>query len=563
MVEGGGAVSEPAAPAKRGMGWRVWAAVAVVIIVIVAGVAYYLTLSGGPTRDTTTIVYYMQSEPVSMDSADSYDLWSFVALQNTYDTLVEYVRDTTTLTGGLATSWEIPDDTHYVFHLRQNVKFADGTAFTANDVLFTFKRLLEYGAPDTGVDWIIAQDLDSSNIPGSMWVKDSYTIQMNLTHAYAGFLQTLATVMPSAITSEAWVTAHLSTTPGQETAYIKDHSMGTGPYFVQSWTKGSEMVLAQNTYYWRGWAGNHPTKIVMKFTTEPSSRVEAVRTKTADIADVPLTSVAQVKGLAGVIAKANDTIKSEIVAINVANPYFVKKEVRQALSWAFDYNGTIAQAYAGFATLLPGPIPRGMEAFEVQRQVYHQNLARAEALLDAAGYPKAPPGDPNEGLRFDGTAFRLVADGSQLEERQAAQMFQNTLQSIGIGTTLQITSSTKIWDNIRSTGSYDFFVAHWVPDYLDPDDYVLPMVVSLANYGDYWNTGFDNATINTYALAAEAESNPTIRANDYRLVWQTAMDNPNMIWFCQQQFVPVYQDYIHDFWFHPVTWYSFYFYQKT
>lgn len=562
MAQGGVEAPAPAAGPKRGMGWRVWAAIAVVLIVVAATTAYILTQPTGPKRDTSTIVYYMQSEPVSMDSADSYDLWSFVALQNTYDTLVEYVRDTTTVVGGLASSWDVPDGTHYVFHLRQGVKFADGSAFTANDVYYTFKRLLEYAAPDTGVDWIISQNFDSSDIPGSLWVKDTYTIQMNLTHPYAGFLQTLATVMPSAITSEAWVKAHLSTVPGQETAYIKDHSMGTGPYVIESWTKGNEMILVKNENYWRGWTGNHATKIVMKFTTEPSSRVEAIRTKAADIADVPLTSVAQVKDLAGVIAKANDTIKSEIVAINVTNSYFAKKEVRQALSWAFDYNGTIAQAYAGFASLLPGPIPEGMEHFNVQRQVYYQDLTKAGALLDAAGYPKATSG-PNAGFRFDGTAFRLVADGTQLEEKQTAQMFQNTLQSIGVKTTLVITASTDIWDSRRASGNYDFFVAHWVPDYLDPDDYVLPMVANVTNGGDYWNTGFDNETINTYTVAAQAEQNPTARANDYRTVWQTAMDNPNMIWFCQQQYVPIYQDYIQDFWFHPVTWYNFYFYQKT
>ena len=562
MAEGGGAVPEPAPPAKRATGWRVWAAIVVVLIVIGGGVAYYLTRPTGPTRDTTTIVYYMQSEPVSMDSADSYDLWSFVALQNTYDTLVEYVRDTTTVRGGLATSWDIPDSQTYVFHLRQGVKFADGSAFTANDVYFTFKRLLEYAAPETGVDWIIAQNLDSANIPGSLWVKDTNTIQMNLTHPYAGFLQTLATVMPSAITSAAWVQAHLSTVPGEETAYIKDHSMGTGPYVIGSWNKGSEMVLVKNDNYWRGWTGNHPTKVIMKFTTNPTSRVQAIRTQAADIADVPLTSVAQVKDLPGVIAKGNDTIKSEIVAINTTNPDFASKEVRQALSWAFDYNGTIAQAFAGFATLLPGPIPRGMEHFNVQRQVYYQNLTVAEALLDAAGYTKAP-GGPSAGFRFGGTAFRLVADGTQLEEKQTAQIFQNTLQSIGIKTTLVITPTTALWDSRRASGDYDFFVAHWVPDYLDPDDYVLPMVANVTNGGDYWNTGFDNETINTYALAAASESNPTARASDYRTVWQTSMDNPNMIWFAQQQFVPVYQNYIQDFWFHPVTWYNFYFYQKT
>lgn len=548
------------------MGWRLWAVIAIIVIVIIAGVAYVVTRPSGTTRDTTTLVYYMQSEPITFDSADAYDLWSFVTLQNTYDTLVGYQTDTLTLAPDLATSWTVSTDgMTYTFNLRHGVKFADGTPFTANDVYASFKRVLVWGAPTTGVDWILNQNLDKTNIPGAMWVKDDYTIQMNLTQPYAGFLKTLATVEPSAIMSASWIAAHAEdrpANPGEVNEYIKTHSMGTGPYVLSSWTKGNEMILTKNPYYWQNWTGKEPTTIDVKFTTEATSRVEAIRTRNADIADLPLTNVADVKNITGVIAKGNDTVKSEVIAINVTNPDFVDARVRQALSWAFDYNGTIANAYAGYASLLPGPIPKGMQYFEVERQFYYQDLTKAQALLDASGHPKATSG-ANAGFRFNGTAFRLVADGTQLEERQTAQLYQTTLQSIGIKTTLTITTTTDAWDTIRSNGAYDLFVAHWVLDYLDADDYVTPMVVSAANGGDYWTTGFANTTIDTYAVAAKSEQNTATRAADYQVVWQTAMNNPNMIWFCQQQYVPVHQDYVKGFWFNPVTWYNFYYYQKT
>jgi len=170
MAEGGGVEPAPAEPKKRGMGWRLWAVIAIVIIVIGAGVAYYVTRPSGPTRDKTTITYYMQSEPISFDSADVYDLWSFVTLQNTYDTLVGYDRDTLNLVPDLASSWTAtPDGLHYTFNLRTDVKFADGSNFTANDVYTSFKRILVWGAPTTGVDWILNQNLDKTNIPGAMW----------------------------------------------------------------------------------------------------------------------------------------------------------------------------------------------------------------------------------------------------------------------------------------------------------------------------------------------------------------------------------------------------------
>jgi peptide/nickel transport system substrate-binding protein len=575
MAEGGGMTTTPpeTQPAKRGAGWRVWVAILIVLIVAIAGVAYYLTSSGGPKRDTGTITYYMQSEPLTFDSADAYDLWSFIAIQNTYDTLVGYTSDSLALTPNLATTWDTLDAQHYVFHLRQGVKFADGSNFTASDVYWSFYRVLKVAAPTTGVNWILAQDLDAANPSNSLWVKDRYTIQMNLTIPYSGFLQTLATVEPSAVMSASWIKAHGNSAypggivPGQDNSFITNNTMGTGPYVLNqaSWTRGSEMTLIRNEHYWRGWSGNHANKVVIKFTSDASSRVEAVRTKVADIADLPLTNVKDVSGVSGVVAKANATVKSEIITMNTTNAFMADdapgRLVRQAFSWAFDYNGTISSAYAGFARLLPGPIPFGMDYFNVQSQVYYQKLAKASLLLNQSGHPIATSG-PNAGYRFGGYAFRIVADGSQVEEATAAQIFRNTLGSLGIKSTLDIKATTKLWDAARTTAAYDFFVAHWVLDYLDADDYVSPMVMNSTNGGDYWHTGLNNFTMNYYGALARSDSGAA-RALDYSKVWIAAMNNPNMIWFCQQEYVPIYQSYVQGFFFNPVTWYNFYFYQKT
>ncbi len=579
MAEGGGATPPPGAlpPPKKGMGWRLWAIIAVVAVLIIAAVAYYVTRPATTARDTTTIVYYMQSEPVTMDPSDAYDLWSFIALQNTYDTLLGYNRDTTQLVPNLATV--VPSlanggisasGLNVTFHIRQGVKFCDNTTLTAWDVYASFRKILIEASPESGVAWIVNQTLDPKNIPGSLWVKDTYTIQMNMSNPslggkpYDAFLSTLATVEPAGIMSSAFINASGGVQHWTPNSIIKTNTMGTGPYCMQAsdWVKGSQMTLHQNAHYWGGWHGTEPTTVVMKFTTDATSRVEAIRSGSADVADLPLSAVSQVSGLAGVVAKANSTVKSEIIAMNTTNPYMANNAsgqmVRQAFSYAFDYNTTIAQDYAGFASLLPGPIPNGMAYFNVQHQYYYQNLAKANQLLNSSGYTW-----PTGGYRFGGYAFRIVADGSQVEEANAARRWQTTLGLIGVKTNLIIEPSTDAWDTARSSGTFDFFVAHWVLDYLDADDYVTPMVMNSTNGGDYWHTGWDNYTENYYGLLARSEPTTSARAADYTQVFNTAMANPNMIWFCQQQYVPIYQNYIKGFFFNPVTWYNFYFYQKT
>ena len=567
MGAGGGAAPS-AEPPKRGRSWRLWAVLAVVVIVVIAGVAVVLTR---PARDTKTLVYYIQSEPVTMDTSDAYDLWSSRPLLNIYDTTLTYNKDTTQLIPGLAT--EVPsvanggissDGLRYTFHIRQDVKFCDGHNLTGKDVYASFRKILAEASPESGVAWIINQTLNPKNIPGSLWLKDTYTVQMNLTAPYVAFLSTVAAVEPAGIMESDWIDAHGGVQFLTPNPYIKENTMGTGPYCLSSsdWVHGSQMTLRQNPYYWKGWHGTEPTTVVIKFTQDASSRVEAIRSGAADIADLPLSSISQVSGLPGVIAKANDTIKSEIVTFNVTNPIMADtangRLVRQAFSWAFDYNATIAQDYAGYASLLPGPIPAGMPFYSVEHQVYYQNLTRAASLLDAAGYTKNA-----QGSRFGGASLRLVADGTQVEEANAARRFQNTLNSIGVLTDLTITPSTEAWDTIRSHGKYDLFVAHWVLDYLDPDDYVSPMDMNATNGGDYWHTGFDNYTTNLYGYLARSELDSNKRAADYALVWAAATENPNMIWFCQQLYVPIHQSYVQHFWFGPILWYQFYAYQKT
>jgi len=570
MTQEGGASAPAGAPQRRQrIGWRL-VAILVIVVLILSGLAYAVTRTA-PKRDTSTIVYYMQSEPVTMDPSDAYDIWSYVALQNTYDLLVGTYKDTTQLVPELATSWDkSPSGLNYTFHIREGVKFADGNNLTAYDVYASFRKVLVEASPESGVAWILSQTLDPNNIPESLWVKDTYTIQMNESNPslggkpYDAFIASLACVEPCGIMEASWIDAHGGVQANTPNSYIKENTMGTAPYYMTSsdWIRGSQMTLHQNPYYWGGWNGTQPTTIVIKFTSDPTSRVEAIRSGAADIADVPLSMISQVSNVSGVIAKANDTVKTEMATMNCTNPYMADNTsgrlVRQAFSYAFDYNATISQDYAGFATLLPGPIPAGMNFFNVEHQVYYQKLTKAAQLLDQAGYVKNA-----QGVRFGGYAFRIVADGSQLEETNAARRLQTTLTSLGVESNLIIEPSTDAWDSARSSGTYDFLFCHWVLDYLDADDYVTPMVMNATNGGDYWHTGLNNLTDNIYGIKARSELSDSARANDYTQVFNASIANPNMIWFCQQEYVPVYQSYIKNFWFGPLSWYNFYYYQKT
>jgi ABC-type oligopeptide transport system substrate-binding subunit len=138
-------------------------------------------------------------------------------------------------------------------------------------------------------------------------------------------------------------------------------------------------------------------------------------------------------------------------------------------------------------------------------------------------------------------------------------LYKTNLGRLGITVNLQQVTSAVLEDT-RKTDNWDMYMTGWVIDYLDPDDYVLPIAVSADAGGDYFLTGITNATVDSAALDAQVETNPTTRANLYKTVWEGENDGPNMIFVGQTNYVAFYRSDVVGFAFNPVTWYNFYWY---
>jgi PKD repeat protein len=111
------------------------------------------------TNDEDTMVYYTIGEPRTLDPADAYDKASTEVIFSIYEGLITYKRnDTKTFYPSLATDWNVSDDSlTWTFNLRENVKFSNGNDFTAEDVKYSFDRVLIMNAPESGVSWILSQ----------------------------------------------------------------------------------------------------------------------------------------------------------------------------------------------------------------------------------------------------------------------------------------------------------------------------------------------------------------------------------------------------------------------
>jgi peptide/nickel transport system substrate-binding protein len=516
-------------------------------------------------KNPTTIVRYDIGDAKTLDPADAYDTGSSEPIFSIYDTLVTYKgNDTKTFYPCLATDWTVSNDSlTWTFHLRHNVKFSNGNDFTAEDVKYSFDRVLIMGAPESGVDWILAQCMDTN----STTVLDDYTIQIKLTESYGGFLALMPYTV-AAIVDKDYVEANGGVVAGQENVWMKEHPMGTGPYMLNHWTRATEIVLDRNPNYWGGWEGKHPEKVVIKYADEAATRILALKNGDADFAYIPYANLEDVIGEKGIVVHPFDSYDVQLIAINTKasnNEYLADGEVRKALSYAFDYDTAIETAWNGYASRLAGAIPNGMPYYETQNNgqpYYNFDLTMAEQLLDDAGYAKDYDLDGTM-YRFNGTTMRLFYNAGNSEREKMAVMSRGALDEIGILSSVIAEGWPQLLHRMYTTDDWDMMFIGWGPDYNDPDDYIAPFIGSADIGQDTYNTGYMNETVDEKILEGKYSAISTVRAAAYKAAFDIYIQEPPMIFVVQRQYIRPWRDWVQNYSYNPVREWYFYDYYKA
>ena len=512
-------------------------------------------------KNPTTLVRYTIGDAKTLDPADCYDTASSEPIFQIYETLVTYKGDDTkTFYPCLATDWSVSDDSlTWTFNLRQNVKFSNGNDFTAEDVEYSFDRVLTMGAPETGVDWIFAQCMDTN----STTVINDYKIQIELTQPYGGFLALLPYTIGS-IVDKDYVEANGGVVAGEENEWMKLHPMGTGPYTLDHWTRATEIVLNKNPNYWGGWTGDHVDKVVIKYADEPATRILALKNGDADFTYVPYSNLEDVIGEQGIVVDPFDSYDVVLCAINTKasnNEYLADPEVRQALSYAFDYDSAIENAFNGYASRLPGAIPVGMPYFETQNNgepYYDYDPTMAEQILDNAGYTKNYDLDGTL-YRFNGRTIRLFYNAGNSEREKMAVMFRGALDEIGILSSVIAEGWPQLLHRMYTTDDWDMMFIGWGPDYNDPDDYIDPFVGAT----DTYNTGYTNDTVFEKILEGKYSADTDVREAAYKTAFDIYIQEPPFLFICQRQYIRPWRDWVQNYSYNPVREWYFYDYYKA
>ena len=368
-----------------------------------------------------------------------------------YEGLVTLRGNTAQIVPQLATSWQSSADAKvWTFKLRSGVTFHDGTAFTSQAVKNTVERLIKI---NRGMGYAYHGVVDSIDTP------DPMTVRFNLTGPDAAFAAKLAAVSGALMVSPAAVTAHASGTDLAQ-GWLASNEAGTGPYTLQSYDKGAgQVVLAAYPKYWGGWAGKHVKQVIFKITPEASTQRLMLEQQDADV----LTIVAPdlIDALAkesGIKVASFSTQRIFYVAMHCQREPLKDAKIRQAIAYAFDYDGAKQLIFNGNLEPLYGPLPQSDPSHLAAGDFpYSFNIAKAKQLLSESSHP-------NGGFKL--SLFLFQGDPTY---EKAGQILQAQLKQLNIDIDVQTMTSSVLLDKAgKPETAPDLLPIRNYPDYADP-----------------------------------------------------------------------------------------------
>ncbi|MGE0715130.1 MAG: ABC transporter substrate-binding protein [Alphaproteobacteria bacterium] len=267
----------------------------------------------------------------------------------------------------LAESWTYsPDLKTWTFKLRHGVKFHNGREMVADDVVATYKRILD---PATG-----SGPRSNYEMIETMETPDPYTVVFKLKYAYGGFADILADRQVKILPRDLF--DQMATAP-----------VGTGPFVYKSYTPGDRLILAKNPNYFE--AGQPKLDgVEMRIMPEMSVRIAALQAGDIDVLwELPPEQVKQLKGNAALRVDSVATASWDAAIMNNAIPPFNDPRVRKAFHLAVDKRDVVELTLFGEGAPTHSPIPPTHPFFNKDIPVTKSDPAAAKRLLREAGHP--------------------------------------------------------------------------------------------------------------------------------------------------------------------------------
>ena len=438
---------------------RVLPVLAVLIALLGAGCAAPTAPGGGGTGSGSTMVLADGYEPESLHPLLGYGV---EGASKFYDGLIAHDADRAVLPA-LASAQPQPaaDDLSWTVPLRTGVTFHDGSAFDADDVLATYRALLDPAyAASVRSDWVMLTGVEKV---------DAQTVRFDLAYPDAAFPHrlTLGIVPAEAVATPAPV----------EESPLSAQPVGTGPYTLAEWRRGTSMELAANESYWGG--APAVTSITIVFAVDDNTRAQRLRSGEFDGTVLP-PALAQTFTGSEYTIYDHPSADYRTITLPTANPVTADPAIRMALNYAVDRQAMIDGLFAGRGEPASNPIPEVLAEYSEPSAQFGFDRPRAEQILDQGGWVLGP-----DGTRVrDGVParFTLMYPATDTIRRDLAQGFTSDARAVGIDVALEGLG----WEAIEPRMGADALVLGGGSPF-DPDLVSYPLL-----HSSYSGDGFNN-----------------------------------------------------------------------
>ncbi len=477
--------------------------------------------AGAPQRGGT-LIFARSADILSLDPTQITDNESIWASENIFEPLFASAPNGKTLVPWLATSYTLsPNHLVWTFHLRHGVRFATGAPLTSADVKFSIERV---SAKATNPFAFIDAAIKSITTP------DKYTVVITTKYPWAPLLADVA------LFANGILPANYG---GESEAQFFAHPYGTGPFRVQQWVKGSQLVLVRNPYYWQK-GKPYLSKVI--FTDVPNDNTRSLQLQggQAQIDEFPpFSAISQLQHTSGIKVDIFPSSRTDFLEFNEAHKPFQDVHVRRAISYALNRKAMIQAVLFGHGTPANSIISPALWGYDPSSPGIQYNLAAAKREMAQSSVPH-------------GFSTTLLVGSGVTNEESLAQIIQAELKPLGIKVTLRPVDPNTEYTEIQN-GQYDMAFNYDTTDIIDPDE-----LISFSAMGGTTGqktralfTNYNNPQVDRWAEQAERTFSLSARKALYDKIQTQVANDAVMGYLYYSPFVYAVSTKVHGFTVYP------------
>ena len=485
------------------------AAVAITVSIVMVACSGAPEKTNGSRNDTLIIAE--NEQPATFDPVQADNSTVDEVVIPAYDTLITFNEDSK-LVGELATEWKLVDGGRSIqFTLRDGPTFHDGSRVTSADVKYTLDRIKDINVG-------VASQLTAYDTTD---VDDPTHFTIRLTAANVPFLGALSRVY---ILNSKLVEANAGADNGQK--WLATHDAGSGPYQLKSYTPNQQAKFTQYKDYWGGFDGQ-AKQVIFKYMATSTER-SSLQNGDVDIAmDVAPNDWGTFESNEKfTVDKANTNVML-YVFFKMKNGLTSNKYLREAISYAYDYEQHKSAILKDAGQLAKGVMPEGMQCYTGSTPQPTFDLAKAKSLMAKSG--------------LGGVKLRLTYLKATAEMEQSAAVLQSALMKIGVTLELQAITYPQFVDEAKTNATTpDMGMIYAFPTSPDPDSILYQNFNSaFINAGQNWG-GFRNSAVDELTEKAQSVTDEEKRCGIYGEVEKLIAAETPTINLSNPQYVTVF-----------------------